>query len=140
MYYLEAGYGKHDRLRNAVVAALLLHAVLILGLAFEAGKETYQAPQIEVTLATRSNEQAPDDARLMAQANQVGGQASWSLREWYCDLWYPLPSRLQPVQNSAASACRFHVGSELDAWRISASDAPSRGQSRRASSPRCMFR
>ena len=72
MYYLEAGYGKHDRLRNALLAALVLHAVIILGLAFDAGKDAYKAPQIEVTLATRSTEQAPDDARLMAQANQVG--------------------------------------------------------------------
>ena len=72
MYYLDAGYGKHDRLRNALLAALVLHAVIILGLAFDAGKDAYKAPQIEVTLATRSTEQAPDDARLMAQANQVG--------------------------------------------------------------------
>jgi len=72
MYYLETGYRKHDRLRNALLAALALHAVLILGLSFEAGKADYRAPQIEVTLATRSSDRAPDDATMMAQSNQVG--------------------------------------------------------------------
>ena len=72
MYYLEAGHGKHERLRNAMLAALTLHAVLILGLSFSTLKTDYRAPQIEVTLATRSSDAAPDDARLMAQANQVG--------------------------------------------------------------------
>ena len=72
MYYLEAGYGKHDRLRNALLGALALHAALILGLSFDVPDGDYQAPQIEVTLATRASESAPDDARLMAQSNQVG--------------------------------------------------------------------
>jgi protein TonB len=72
MYHLEAGYGKHERLRNALLAALTLHAALILGLSFSAVETDYRAPQIEVTLATRSSDPVPDDARLMAQANQVG--------------------------------------------------------------------
>ncbi len=72
MYYLETGYGKHNRLRNALFGALALHAALILGLSFDLPDGDFRAPQIEVTLATRASEQAPDDARLMAQANQVG--------------------------------------------------------------------
>ncbi len=72
MYYLEAGYGKHNRLRNALLAALALHAALILGVSFTAAQKEYRAPQIEVTLAIRSSDFAPEDARLMAQANQVG--------------------------------------------------------------------
>ena len=72
MYYLEAGYRKHDRLRNALLAALVLHLVLVLGVSFTAAQKEYRAPQIEVTLATRSSDFAPEEARLMAQANQVG--------------------------------------------------------------------
>jgi protein TonB len=72
MYYLESGYSKHDRLRNALLAALLLHAVIILSVSFNAADTGYKAPQIEVTLATRPSQSAPDDARMMAQANQVG--------------------------------------------------------------------
>ena len=72
MYYLESGYGKHDRLRNAVLLALAVHAALVLAVSFDSGKERYKAPQIEVTLATRPSQDAPDDARHMAQSNQVG--------------------------------------------------------------------
>jgi protein TonB len=72
MYYLEAGYKKHDRIRNALLAALVLHAAIILSVSFNAADRGYKAPQIEVTLATRQSQAAPDDARLMAQANQVG--------------------------------------------------------------------
>ena len=72
MYYLETGYGKHDRLRNAIILALAAHAALILAVSFDSGDNNYKAPQIEVTLATRPSEAAPDDATLMAQANQTG--------------------------------------------------------------------
>ena len=72
MYYLETGYGKHDRLRNAIILALAAHAALILAVSFDSGDSGYKAPQIEVTLATRPSEAAPDDATLMAQENQRG--------------------------------------------------------------------
>ena len=71
MYYLEAGYGKHSRLRNAVLLAIALHAVILLGVSFKSGSNSYQTPQIEVTLATRPGD-APDEARHIAQANQDG--------------------------------------------------------------------
>ena len=72
MYYLETGYGKHNRLRNAVLLALAAHAALVLAVSFDSGKERYKAPQIDVTLATQPSQDAPDDARHMAQTNQVG--------------------------------------------------------------------
>jgi protein TonB len=76
MYYLEAGYGKHRRLRNAVLLAVALHAALLLGIAFKPDSNSYQTPQIEVTLATRPGE-PPDEARHLAQANQEGsGEAA----------------------------------------------------------------
>ena len=72
MYYLEAGLDKHQRLRNAIIMALAFHAALILGISFEIGKNEYSARQIEVTLINRPDDTAPDDARLMAEANQQG--------------------------------------------------------------------
>jgi protein TonB len=72
MYYLETGYGKHNRLRNAVLLAIALHAALLLSISFEAGKDPAYAPQIEVTLAAASSRLAPDDASHIAQANQEG--------------------------------------------------------------------
>ncbi len=80
MYYLESGYGKHGRLRNALLVALAAHAALILGLSFDLDGGQHYSPQIEVTLATRPSSAAPDEARHIAQANQEGGgeQADYS--------------------------------------------------------------
>jgi len=76
MYYLEAGYGKHRRLRNAVLLAVVVHAALLLGVAFRPDSNSYQTQQIEVTLATRPGER-PDKARHIAQADQQGsGEAA----------------------------------------------------------------
>ena len=72
MYYLEAGYSKHRRLRNAVLLAIALHIALLASISFEFNSSAYETPQIEVTLATRPSEQAPDESRHIAQANQDG--------------------------------------------------------------------
>ena len=72
MYYLESGLNKHQHLRTALVVALALHAAIILGISFDAGNSRATARQIEVTLINRPDETAPDDAKLMAMANQQG--------------------------------------------------------------------
>jgi periplasmic protein TonB len=72
MYYLEAGYGKHNRLRNAMILALAVHLILLAGVSFDAMDGSDYTPQIEVTLATRPSTAAPDKARHVAQANQAG--------------------------------------------------------------------
>jgi protein TonB len=72
MYYLETGYDKHTRFRNAVVLALAVHVALLLGISFKATISEHHTRQIEVTLANRPSQAAPEDARLVAQANQQG--------------------------------------------------------------------
>ncbi|MEZ5502092.1 MAG: energy transducer TonB [Halioglobus sp.] len=73
MYYLETGNAKQARFRNAVLLALAVHAALVLSISFSADrKKPYTTPQIEVTLASRPNATAPDDAQNLAQANQLG--------------------------------------------------------------------
>ncbi len=73
MYYLESGYGKHNRLRNAVLLAMALHLAVLLGISFKPlGDDPAYAPQVEVTLATFSNTAAPEEASHIAQANQQG--------------------------------------------------------------------
>ena len=72
MYYLETGYEKHTRFRNAVLLALAVHAALLLGISFKATVSEHRTRQIEVTLANRPSQAAPEDARLLAQANQQG--------------------------------------------------------------------
>lgn len=72
MYYLETGYDKHTRMRNALLLAVALHAALVLAVTFDTGASRQYSPQIEVTLATRPSQAAPDDARHVAQHNQEG--------------------------------------------------------------------
>ena len=72
MYYLETGYDKHTRFRNAVLLAMTVHVVVLLGVSFEFSSSAQQSQQIEVTLANRPSTAAPDDARLIAQSNQEG--------------------------------------------------------------------
>jgi protein TonB len=81
MYYLEAGYGKHNRLRNAVLLAIALHLAVLLGISFKPGGDPAYAPQVEVTLASFSNTTAPEDASHIAQANQEGSGEQASLDE-----------------------------------------------------------
>jgi protein TonB len=80
MYYLDADFGHSRRMRNAVLVAIALHAALLLGVAFRSSDSSnYQAPQIEVTLATRPGALPPSEARHIAQANQDGGGAEAEL-------------------------------------------------------------
>lgn len=72
MYYLEEGDDRDTRFRNAVLLALAVHAGLILGVSFSANNTKRYTPQIEVTLANRPSSAVPEDARLIAQANQDG--------------------------------------------------------------------
>jgi protein TonB len=72
MYYLEAGYSKHRRLRNALLLAVALHIALLASISFESNSSAYETPQIEVTLATRPSDKAPDESVAIAQANQEG--------------------------------------------------------------------
>ena len=61
MYYLETGGDNQYRLRNAIVLAMAVHAALILGISFDAANSRNDTPQIEVTLASRPSEQAPEE-------------------------------------------------------------------------------
>ncbi len=56
----------------AIFLAAALHAILVLGLGFDPGAEPEYTPQLEITLAQRRSELAPDDASHLAQFNQQG--------------------------------------------------------------------
>ena len=72
MYYLEAGHEKHRRMRNAMLLACAAHILFVAAVSFDFDTSASHNPQIEVTLATRPNSQAPDDARHIAQSSQQG--------------------------------------------------------------------
>ncbi|WP_232334922.1 energy transducer TonB [Pseudohalioglobus lutimaris] len=60
-------------MRNAVLAAVVLHALVVLGVSFNSQTSPRESSQIEVTLATRPSQAAAEDARHVAQSNQEGG-------------------------------------------------------------------
>ncbi len=61
-----------DRLGFFLFLAFSLHLMLILGLGFTAGEYNNSTPQLEVTLALNPADQAPEEAKFVAQSNQVG--------------------------------------------------------------------
>ena len=70
-----------DRLSFTLFLAASLHAALILGVGFASEDSGPPAPTIEVTLATHADEQAPEDADFIAQANQQGSGTEAQARE-----------------------------------------------------------
>ncbi len=66
-----------DRLSLTVFLAIVIHALVIFGVGFSASPARRAVPPlIEVTLAERPSERAPDDYDYLAQANQDGGGLS----------------------------------------------------------------
>lgn len=64
-----------ERLSMTVFFALAIHAIIILGVSFdlELLKDSSELSTMEITLVHNKNEQAPDEADYLAQANQIGG-------------------------------------------------------------------
>jgi len=67
----------NDRLGMTLFLAICVHALLILGVGFDIlgdqSDDKKPLPTMEITLVQSRDEQAPDKARLLAQANQRGG-------------------------------------------------------------------
>lgn len=114
MYYLEAGYDKHNRLRNAVLLAIALHAAILLGISFKPEAGSSYARQIEVTLATSPSSELPDETTHIASANQQGsGDAAEvdeiSSREQALAGDVPAESMAMPLQQEAPSDPRTEL-------------------------------
>ena len=62
----------NDRLLFALFVALMLHAMVVLGITFEAEPAPTFASTMEVTLAGYKQDKAPDKADFLAQENQQG--------------------------------------------------------------------
>lgn len=72
MYYLESGAESSARMRKALLAACVIHVALALAVSFDIAPGDGYQRQIEVTLATRPSELAPDEARHIAASDQLG--------------------------------------------------------------------
>ncbi len=68
--------GGHERLEFAIFLAVALHLTFILGLSFESNDKPDFAPQLEVTLTMAASSNAPEQAKLLAAADQVGSGES----------------------------------------------------------------
>ena len=136
MSYLESGYGKHDRLRNALLAALAIHALLIFSITFDIESGQRYSPQIEITLANRPASLAPEEARHIAQANQEGSgdQADHSMVSSQA---LPLPSQgesahqnlPEPADQSARDS-RDLVATRASARRVTPREQQEREEQR----------
>lgn len=62
----------HDRLRFAVFMAVAVHALIVLGLGFEAQGRPVLSRPLEITLAQQESENRPEQADYLAQLNQQG--------------------------------------------------------------------
>lgn len=62
----------NDRLLFALFVALMLHAVVVLGISFEAEPTPPFSSTMEVTLAGYKQDKAPEKADFLAQENQQG--------------------------------------------------------------------
>jgi protein TonB len=73
MYYLNVDRGKHRRMKIALAMAAAAHVAMALSITFKPAGTPRYSPQIDVTLATQPTRSAPEDARHIAQSNQLGG-------------------------------------------------------------------
>ncbi|RME35760.1 MAG: energy transducer TonB, partial [Gammaproteobacteria bacterium] len=66
-----------DRLSLTITLAIILHAIIILGVSFSPDEEpANRFRTLDVTLVHSKSQEAPDEATLLAQANQIGGGES----------------------------------------------------------------
>ena len=70
-----------DRLSFTLFLAAALHASLIFGLGFQNEKPSQGARTLEVTIAHKLSDKAPDEADFLAQANQEGSGDETEKRE-----------------------------------------------------------
>lgn len=61
-----------DRLSFALFVAVLLHALVVFGVTFQASDRDNLSKTLEVTLATYKSDKAPEKADFLAQENQEG--------------------------------------------------------------------
>jgi protein TonB len=65
-----------DPISATLLFSLLLHGVLLLGITFHFAKLAPSLPTLDVTLVNVANQEAPDKADFLAQANNRGGGQS----------------------------------------------------------------
>ncbi len=83
-----------DRLSFTFFLALALHAILILGVSFNADRGNHVSPTIEITLAAYKSQKAPKEADYLAQFNQEASGTQEQAKE----LTTPRPAEISDTQ------------------------------------------
>lgn len=86
--------------------SLLLHGVLLLGITFDFARPKPSLPTLDVTLVNVANQQAPDKADFLAQANNRGGGQSDHVARPSNEFSGPLP---KPTPGSAQARVQASV-------------------------------
>ncbi len=91
-----------DRLGVTLLVAIVVHAVVILGVTFAPHERPRDnANTLDVVLVQSASEEAPEDADFLGQANQVGGGESEAVERPTTPL--PAPLRSQRAEIVAAA-------------------------------------
>lgn len=140
MYYLEHSEGEHKRMRNAILAATALHLVLAFAVSFNSQSSRHYNPQIEVTLATRPSQQAPDEARHIAQQNQQGSgqeaeREAVSSQNNDFPLQSPVPQQSAPRQVDSDSSAQGELLSTVAAAPRAVNEQQEQDENRQNLSP-----
>lgn len=94
-----------DRFGLTVFASILAHMVVILGVSFsfpEVLPQLRSAPTLDIVLVNSRSDETPDEAELLAQANQDGGGSS----EEAVTASSPLPLRVLPTATRNVPSAR----------------------------------
>ncbi|GAB3113001.1 TonB family protein [Aestuariicella hydrocarbonica] len=87
-----------DRLSFTVFLAIALHALLILGITFNAQFGGKPSPTLEITLATHSSLKAPEKADFLAQSNQEASGTGDRAQQMTTDKLAPISdTRIQDI-------------------------------------------
>lgn len=70
------GSARPDLFGPTLLFSIVLHGIILLGVTFSASRPKAGLPSLDVTLVDVANDQSPDKADFLAQANNAGGGES----------------------------------------------------------------
>lgn len=126
--------GSADRLGVTLLFSLIVHGVLGLGLTFDFALPRPSLPALDVTLVHTANNEAPDKADFLAQANNRGGgnsdKATLPSQRFSSPLPKPDPGIAPRPLDPSAPAPRQASGPQVLTTQNAASSVPSEPEQR----------
>ncbi len=111
----KAGIGSDDRLALTVVVAIVLHAMVVLGVSFAPEPHApSRFESMEVILVAERSQQAVKDAKLLAQANLVGGGDTPDDVRPSAPVKAPLPAPIAVIANTPPPMARTQASPPIE--------------------------